>query len=127
VRSLENDLLAEFYNKLPSTERRQKNATRLAAELMTVDSVAGYYDKQGIDLNGLDDLGRKTLAYLKSHGSVPEDRLCRGLRISNRGDFIELAEYLTRLGLISTAHQGRQLTTTGRQYLNQPMSLRERI
>jgi len=127
VRSLENDLLAEFYNKLPPAERQQKNATRLAAELMTVDSVAAYYEKQGIDLNGLDDLGRKTLAYLKSHGPSPEDRLSRGLRISNRADFVELAEFLTRLGLISTGHQGRHLTIVGRQYLNQPSNLRDRI
>jgi Holliday junction resolvasome RuvABC ATP-dependent DNA helicase subunit len=127
VRSLENDLLAEFYNQLPSGERRQKNATLLAAELMTVESVAAYYDKHGTDLNGLDDLGRKTLAYLKSHGASSEDRLSKGLRISNRADFVELAEYLTRLGLISTGHQGRQLTSAGRQYLNQPVSLRERI
>lgn len=127
VRSLENDLLAEFYNKLPATQRRQKNAERAAAELMTVEAVATYYDGHGIDLNGLDDLGRKTLAYLKTHGASPEDRLCRGLRISNRGDFVELIEYLTRLGLISTGHQGRQLTADGRRYLTQPANLRIRI
>jgi len=120
-------LLAEFYNRLPATQRRQKNAERAAAELMTVEAVAACYDRHGIDLNGLDDLGRKTLAYLKTHGASPEDRLCRGLRISNRGDFVELVEYLTRLGLISTGHQGRQLTAEGRRYLAEPGNLRDRI
>jgi Holliday junction resolvasome RuvABC ATP-dependent DNA helicase subunit len=127
VRSLENDLLAEFYNKLPTSQRPQKNAVSVAAALMTVDAVAAYYDGHGIDLNGLDELGRKTLVYLKTHGSSPEDRLSRGLRISNRGDFIELVEYLTRLGLINTGHQGRQLTADGRRYLVAPVNLRERI
>lgn len=127
VRSLENDFLAEFYNKLPAAQRRQKHAERAAAELMTVEAVAAYYDSHGIDLNGLDDLGRKTLADLKLHGPSPEDRLCRGLRISNRGDFVELIEYLTRLGLISTGHQGRQLTTEGRHYLLTVSDLRTRI
>ena len=127
VRSLENDLLAEFYNKLPAAQRSKKNAERAAAALMTVEAVAAYYDGHGIDLNGLDDLGRKTLAYLKTHGASPEDRLCRGLRISNRGDFVELIEYLTRLGLINTVHQGRQLTAEGRRYLVEPSNLRERI
>ena len=127
VRSLENDLLAEFYNKLPAAQRRQKNAERAAAALMTAEAVATYYDGHGVDLNGLDDLGRKTLSYLKTHGASPEDRLCRGLRISNRGDFVELIEYLTRLGLIGTGHQGRQLTSEGRRYLSQPSDLREHI
>ena len=127
MRSLENDLLAEFYNKLPASKRRQENAERAAAELMTVESVATYYDGLGIDLNGLDDLGRKTLAYLKTHGASPEDRLSRALRISNRADFVELVEYLTRLGLINTGHQGRQLTAEGRRYLGEASNLRQRI
>jgi Holliday junction resolvasome RuvABC ATP-dependent DNA helicase subunit len=94
---------------------------------MSADAVASYYDSHGVDLNGLEDIGRKTLAYLKTHGASPEDRLCRGLRITNRGDFIELIEYLTRLGLINTGHQGRQLTAEGRRYLVEPANLRDRI
>jgi Holliday junction resolvasome RuvABC ATP-dependent DNA helicase subunit len=127
VRSLENDLLAEFYSRLNPRQRRQKNAERAAAALITVDRVATYYDTHGIDLNGLDELGRRTLAYLKTHGSTSEDRLCRALRISNRIDFVELIEYLTRLALLSTGHQGRQLTPEGRRYLNEPTNLRDRI
>ena len=127
VRGLENDLLAEFYNKLPPAERTAKNAEPAAAALMTVEAVAAYYDGHGVDLNGLDDLGRKTLAYLKTHGPSPEDRMSRGLRISNRSDFVELIEYLTRLGLVSTSHQGRQLTGDGRRYLPAAINLRERI
>jgi len=127
VRSLENDLLAEFYNKLPANQRSRKNAERAAAQLMTRDAVAAYYDSHGVDLNGLDDLARKMLAYLKTHGASPEDRLCRGLRISNRADFVELVEYVTRLGLMGTSHQGRQLTSEGRRYLSQVTDLRPRI
>lgn len=129
VRSLVNDLLTEFFSRLPSNQRKLKkaDAERAAAGLMTTEAVAAYYDHQGIDLNGLDELGRKTLTYLKTHGASPEDRLCRGLRISNRGDFVELIEYLTRLGLINTGHQGRQLTAEGRRYLTEPRDLRDCI
>jgi len=127
VRSLENDLLAEFYSKLPAKERPKKNPEHAAAALMTVDEVAAYYDRHGIDLNGLDELGRKTLNYLKMHGASPEERLCRGLRISNRGDFVELIEYLTRLKLVNTSSSGRQITPSGRAYLLAPCNLRDRI
>lgn len=127
VRSLENDLLAEFYSKLPASKRKGENVERAAATLMTLEAVVAYYDSHGVDLNGLDELGHKTLAYLKTHGSSPEDRLSRGLRISNRADFVELIEYLTRLGLVSIGHQGRQLTPEGRRYLSQPINLRKRI
>jgi len=127
VRSLENDLLAEFHSQLPAAQRRAKNAARAAAELMTRESVAAYYDAHEVDLNGLDALARQTLTYLKRHGTTPEDRLSRGLRISNRADFIDLVEYLSRLGLVTTGHQGRQLTSEGRKYLEQPLDLRMRI
>ena len=127
MRSLENDLLSEFYNQLPAGRRRQKNAERAAAELMTSDTVAAYYAANGIDQNGLDELGRRLLEYLKRHGSVPEDRLCRGLRITNKPDFVELIEYLTRLGLVTTSHAGRSLTSLGRSYLSLPVDLRSRI
>jgi Holliday junction resolvasome RuvABC ATP-dependent DNA helicase subunit len=127
VRSLENDLLAEFYSKLTKAQRKEKNPERQAAALMSVESVGAYYDGHGVDLNGLDDLGRKTLTYLKTHGATPEDRICKALRISNRQDFVELIEYLGRLGLVSTGHQGRQLTAEGRRYLIEAKDLRERI
>jgi hypothetical protein len=68
-----------------------------------------------------------TLSYLKTHGATPEDRICKALRISNRPDFVELIEYLGRLGLVSTTSQGRQLTSEGRRYLSEPGALRERI
>lgn len=127
VRSLENDLLAEFYSHLPAARRERKNAERFAAELMTRDLVAAYYDAHGIDLNGLDDQARRTLDYLKRHGATSEDRLCRGVRISNRPDFVELIEYLTRLGLVASGHSGRSLTAIGRGYLAQAVDLRSRI
>jgi Holliday junction resolvasome RuvABC ATP-dependent DNA helicase subunit len=120
-------LLAQFYSQLPASRREQKNAERAAAELMTRETVAAYYDEHGIDLNGLDDQARRSLDYLKRHGTTAEDRLCRGLRISNRADFVELIEYLTRLGLVATGHGGRSLSATGRSYLAQPADLRSRI
>lgn len=127
VRSLENDLLADFYSRLASPRRREKNAERAAAELMTSESVGAYYDSHGVDMNGLDALAHDTLKYLRKQGPTPEDRLSRGLRITNRGDFNELVEYLTRLGLLTTGHAGRALTAAGKRYLDAPANLRTRI
>ena len=70
---------------------------------------------------------RRLLSYLKAHGPVAEDRICKGLRISNRSDFVELIEYLTRLGLVTTGHGGRRLTPLGRKYITEVADLRSRI
>jgi Holliday junction resolvasome RuvABC ATP-dependent DNA helicase subunit len=127
VRSLENDLLAEFYNRLPAQKHKKRSQERAAAALMTKEAVADYYESHAVDLNGLDELARNALSYLKQHGQTPEDRLSQGLRISNRPDFVELIEYLSRLGLVTTSHTGRSLTSLGRRYLDHPEDLRSRI
>jgi Holliday junction resolvasome RuvABC ATP-dependent DNA helicase subunit len=127
VRSLENDLLAEFYSHLSVQEHEQRDAEQAAAKLMTKEAVAEYYESHGVDLNGLDAFAHNALSYLKQHGPTPEDRLSRGLRISNRADFVELIEYLSRLGLVTTDHTGRNLTSIGRRYLSKPEDLRSRI
>jgi Holliday junction resolvasome RuvABC ATP-dependent DNA helicase subunit len=127
VRSLENDLLSFFYSQLPANRREKKTAVREVASLMSPQTVASYFETSGIDLNGIDEHARRLLTYLRQHGPVSEDRICKGLRISNRPDFVELIEYLTRLGLTSTGHAGRSLTPMGRKYLTEVTDLRSKI
>jgi Holliday junction resolvasome RuvABC ATP-dependent DNA helicase subunit len=127
VRSLENDLLAFFYSKLPPSRRQKKAALHEVVSLMTTSAVAGFYESQGIDLNGLDESAKRLLDYVKQQGPVSEERICKGLRISNRSDFVELIEYLTRLGLVATGHGGRSLTSLGRKYIAETPNLRSKI
>ena len=98
----------------------------LIGEAMTVASVAEYFESQGVDANGLDFTARNYLAYLTRHGATAEERLRQGLGISNRGDFVEVDEYLQRLGLV-TVRGGRTLTREGRRYLESSHDLRNRI
>lgn len=98
------------------------------AAAMTPQAVAEYFDTQGIDLNGLDVLTRNYLQHIAQSGAQSEDRLRSALGISNRGDFIEVDEYLTvRLRLVTISSAGRSLTADGRKYINAPFDLRERI
>lgn len=94
---------------------------------ITVELVANYFDRQGIDVNGLDGLAISVLRYLDLHGSTPENRLCQAVGISNKNDFLVLDEYLARLGLIRVTTRGRDLTTVGKRYVHRPFALRGRI
>ncbi|MBF0585199.1 MAG: hypothetical protein HQL80_13340, partial [Magnetococcales bacterium] len=91
--------------------------------------IAEFYEKQGVDLNGLDNLAKRFLRYLKERGSCSESTLRQGLGLAHSQDFVEAAEYLVRLGLIETSTAGRRLTQTGERYLRSsiPLDLRERI
>ena len=93
---------------------------------MTVETVADYFERQGIDRNGLDHTAKNFIEYLARHGATAEERLRQGLGISNRGDFVETDEYLQRLGLV-IVRGGRSLTPEGRRYLTTSSDLRHRI
>ncbi|MDS4021999.1 MAG: AAA family ATPase [Candidatus Competibacter sp.] len=100
-----------------------------AAALMTPENIAAFYESQGIDYKGLDDVARRFLLCLKQHGAVSEATLSQALGLTHRQDFVETAEYLVRLGLIETSPAGRSLTREGRQYssASSPPDLRHRI
>jgi holliday junction DNA helicase RuvB len=124
VRMLTNQLIPHFYANVrgaggsPSRHR--------IGEAMTAESVAAYFESQGIDANGLDVTARNFLSYLDQHGATAEERLRQGLGISNRGDFVEVDEYLQRLGLVMV-RGGRTLTREGRRYNGTIFDLRSRI
>ena len=107
-------------------EAGEQPSRRRIGKQMTLDRVAAFFDARGIDANGIDDPARNYLRYLQRNGATAEERLRQALGIANRNDFIELDEYLMRLGLV-TIQGGRALTQTGRRYLDNLPDLRHRI
>ena len=126
VRSLREALRPYFFRMRSGTGTGSPGLADIG-RAMTLDAVGVYYDEQGIDSNGLDNTARSFLQYLLRNGATAEPRLKQGLGITNPGDFIEVDEYLHRLGLIEITAGGRALTRLGRRYLDQPLPLRERI
>ncbi len=124
VRMLSNQLIPHFYAAVRG--KGDSPSRQRIGEAMTVETVASYFDSQGMDANGIDVTARSYLEYLSRHGATAEERVRQGLGISNRGDFIEVDEYLQRLGLV-TVRGGRTLTRDGRRYLQAPFDLRHRI
>lgn len=124
VRMLTNQLIPHFYAAVRGTG--EGPSRHRIAETMTIETVSAYFESQGVDANGLDSTARNYLAYLNQHGATAEERIRQGLGISNRGDFVEVDEYLQRLGLV-TVRGGRTLTREGRRYLQTPLDLRHRI
>ena len=78
-------------------------------------------------MNGLDAVARNYLSYLRRSGATSGERLQQALGISNRTDFIEVDEYLVRLGLVTVSAAGRNLTRDATRYLTAPFDLRQRI
>jgi Holliday junction resolvasome RuvABC ATP-dependent DNA helicase subunit len=124
VRMLTNQLIPHFYAVVRGSGGAQSR--HLIGQAMTTESVGEFFERQGIDINGLDTNARNFLTYLDRNGATAEERVRQGLGISNKGDFVELDEYLQRLGLI-TVRGGRTLTREGRRYLQSPQDLRHRI
>lgn len=119
-----DQLIPHFYAEVRGSG--SSPSRQLIGEAMTVEAVSAYFDNQGIDANGLDIIARNFLSYLDRHGANAEERIRQGLGISNRNDFVEVDEYLQRLGLVMV-RGGRSLTPEGRRYLRQPFDLRHRI
>jgi Holliday junction resolvasome RuvABC ATP-dependent DNA helicase subunit len=126
VRCLTERLLPYFHSETHRDD--EKLEVKRLARAMTHTAVCKYFDEQGIDLNGLDVVAKNYLAHLARNGATPEERLRQGLGISNRGDFIEVDEFLSqRLGLVTISSAGRALSAQGRKYLTAPIDLRDRI
>ncbi len=123
-------LRAHFYS-LAEAESGGEPPSRqtVASRMNAVDVGRWFSDTMQIDANGLGPIHRDLLGILASRGAVSEDELRRSLAISNKADFIEVSEYLTRLGLMRVGTGGRALTRDGRRYVLQgaAMDLRDRI
>mgnify|MGYP000069203089 CR=1 FL=1 len=118
--------LIQHFHGLAREAGRQASR-RVIGEAMTLEQVAAFFDAQGIDPNGIDSVGRNYLLYLNRNGATAEERLRQALGVPNRNDFIEIDEYLQRLGLV-TIQGGRTLTSQGRRYMQAgALDLRARI
>jgi Holliday junction resolvasome RuvABC ATP-dependent DNA helicase subunit len=125
VRALTQMLIPHFHSTTHQGSERVDYAR--IAEALTARGVATWFDSQGIDLNGLDAAARNYLTYLRRNGATSGERLQQALGISNRPDFVEVDEYLVRLGLVTVSAAGRALTRDGTRYLTTPFDLRDRI
>jgi len=126
VRCLTARLLPYFHSQTHRDD--EKLDVKRLARAITHEAVCRYFDEQGIDLNGLDVVAKNYLNYLARNGATPEERLRQGLGITNRGDFIEVDEFLSqRLGIVTISSAGRALSPQGRKYLTAPFDLRDRI
>ena len=111
-------LVASFYGTAENSLGRVPSRKEVA-ELMNVTSVARWFqDSLGIDWNGLAAEHIEYLKLLRTRGASAEEEIRRALGISNRGDFVIVSEYLTRLNLIRVGPGGRSLTSDGRRYLS---------
>ncbi|MFA5963739.1 MAG: AAA family ATPase [Sphingomonas sp.] len=125
-----NPLIAYFYSLAEAEAGGEIPTRQSVASRMTAVDVGGWFSNTlQVDANGLGPVHRDFLKILASRGAVSEDEIRRSLAISNKGDFVEIAEYLTRLGLIRVGPGGRSLTGDGRRYVleGDRMDLRARI
>jgi Holliday junction resolvasome RuvABC ATP-dependent DNA helicase subunit len=110
------ELIPYFFAKAQQLSGEDPTHADIASH-MTAKAIAEFFEEQGIDFNGLDNLAERFLTYLKIHINAAEATLKQALGISHANDFLEVSEYLNRLGLIQTGHGGRKLTREGIQYL----------
>jgi Holliday junction resolvasome RuvABC ATP-dependent DNA helicase subunit len=120
VRQLSQTLVPHFFSRAMAEREGHPSLPETAAWL-TRERIAAFYDEQGIDPNGLDDVSLRFLRYLKQHGAASEPTLRQALGLAHQRDFVETAEYLLRLGLIETSSAGRRLTRAGHSYLRAPV------
>ncbi|MCX6693957.1 MAG: AAA family ATPase [Methanomicrobiales archaeon] len=125
VRSLTQLIIPYFHGETHNGDE-PVDYERIASAL-TRSAIASWFDEQDIDMNGLDPPARNYLGNLKRTGAMAEKRLQQALGISNHTDFIEVDEYLIRLGLVKISTGGRILTSEGNRYISKSFDLRERI
>lgn len=128
VRALSQVLRKHYFTRLLRETGNRPSFIEVAA-IMTAENIATFYEAQGIDYNGLDDVAKRFMSYLAQNHVASEATLRQALALPNQQDFVETAEYLTRLGLIEISSAGRSLTREGKRYLNAnpPPNLRHRI
>jgi Holliday junction resolvasome RuvABC ATP-dependent DNA helicase subunit len=125
-----NPLIAHFYSLAEVEDGGEVPSRQAVAARMNAGDVGKWFSQtMQIDANGLGPVHRDLLGILSRRGAVSEDEIRRSLAISSKGDFVEIIEYLTRLGLVRVGPGGRSLTGDGRRYVleGERMDLRDRI
>lgn len=74
VRDLGEILRPHFFHLVMEMHGGNGPSLRELANLMTRENIAAYYETQGIDFNGLDDIARRYLHTLKKQGAASEAR-----------------------------------------------------
>ena len=128
VRDVTQVLIPHFYSRGPGEGDDRSRLSELAT-VMTANNIGEFYEEQGVDANGLDHIAQRLMSYLKRHSAASEATLRRALAIPHRNDFVEVTEYLLRLGLVEPSQAGRRLTRDGASYLREAEKpdLRSRI
>lgn len=124
-----NPLIAHFYSLAEGEDGGEVPSRRAVAARMNAGDVGRWFSQtMQVDANGLGPVHRDLLGILSRRGAVSEDEIRRSLAISSKGDFVEIVEYLTRLGLVRVGPGGRSLTGDGRRYVleGERMDLRDR-
>lgn len=134
VRYLEYQLKAYFFSKLVEDGLKVEDYERseipqMIGQVMSLEEVCGYFERQGIDRNGIGKPELRMLKILKEREPIAAKPLMQACGISNERDFTFAWEYTERLGLVKIVSGGRALTQLGRDYLLNPGSidLRSRI
>ncbi len=110
-------LVASFYGAAEHDLERVPTREEVAGPMNATAVAQWFEDTQGTDRNGLTSEHVEYLKLLRTRGASAEEEIRRALGISNRGDFVIVSEYLTRLDLIRVGPGGRSLTSDGRRYL----------
>ena len=117
VRALVHQIIPHFFARMRAEGVSHVSWRDLGGRL-TAESIGSFFDGQGIDRNGIDGPCRRFMIYLRERGAVSESNLRQALKIPQRNDFIEVLEYLERLGLVQTSSAGRILTELGVMYVD---------
>ena len=124
VRELSEVLRPNFFHRVMERQNGQTPTLVQVAKLMTNENIAAFYEARGIDRNGLDELAMRYLNYLKRQGAASEATLSQALGLTHRQDFVEVREYLVRLGLIETFSGPTKLQNV-KDWITNPVRLRE--
>jgi Holliday junction resolvasome RuvABC ATP-dependent DNA helicase subunit len=124
-----NPIVSSVFKSLQAEKGSSVPTREAVAARMTAEEVSQWFERQNVDFNGIDELGKEYLKLLNRRGTISAAEVKRALGISNESDFEQYSEYLSRLGLVSVSNTGRSLTREGKRYLTAVpiMNLRDRI
>jgi len=83
IRELKQIVIPHFYAQILHANHGDPTSSQIAS-LINPEAIAQYYDKQGVDQNGLDELSYRFMNYLRQHGSVSESGLGKPLEFPTK-------------------------------------------
>jgi Holliday junction resolvasome RuvABC ATP-dependent DNA helicase subunit len=127
VKAIKEHLPAHAFAQL-AREGQTSPTQRSVGQRINIQLVSAFYDRQGVDSNGIGNPERSVMRFLaEARTPQAEQRIRQAVGISNPQDFNEIEAYLTRLGLMQVGTRGRSLTEAGLRYATERPNLRDRI